>query len=181
MNKLNRNKLQKLTKNNIVLYSNKNGKVELRADIKKDTMWATQSQIAQLFDVNPQAIIKHLKNIYNNRELVKNSTCSILEQVQVEGGRSVKRSVEFYNLDAIIAVGYRVNSKKATQFRIWATGVLRDYLVNGHVFNKWTLATSPEKIEGLHEVVALLESSKNPGRLKGKVIFKITKEMVNRE
>ena len=92
--------------------------------------------MAALFDVNPQAITKHLSNIYEEQELVKDSTCSILEQVQKEGNRNVKRSVEFYNLDAIIAVGYRVNSKKATKFRQWATKTLREYITKGFVLNE---------------------------------------------
>lgn len=178
MKKLNKNKSQKLLENNIVLYSHKNGKVELRADIKKDTIWATQDQISQLFNTKRPAITKHFRNIFRTKELKESSVCSILERT---GSDAKIYQVKFYNLDAIIAVGYRVNSKKATQFRIWATGILHDYLVNGHALNQHTLVKSPEKIEGLHEVVALLESSKNPGRLKGKVIFKITKEMVNRE
>ena len=92
--------------------------------------------MAALFDVNTQAITKHLSNIYEEQELVKDSTCSILEQVQKEGKRNVKRSVEFYNLDAIIAVGYRVNSKKATKFRQWATKTLREYITKGFVLNE---------------------------------------------
>jgi hypothetical protein len=92
--------------------------------------------MAALFDVNSQAITKHLANIYEELELEKSATCSILEQVQKEGKRTVKRSVEFYNLDAIIAVGYRVNSKKATKFRQWATKTLREYITKGFVINE---------------------------------------------
>ncbi|OHA16461.1 MAG: hypothetical protein A3C79_02465 [Candidatus Taylorbacteria bacterium RIFCSPHIGHO2_02_FULL_45_28] len=178
MKKLNKNKQQKLSGDNIVLYANKNGKVELRADIKKDTMWASQTQIATVFQVDVRTINEHLKNIFRTRELTE---VSVIRNFRITAADGKRYKVKFYNLDAIIAVGYRVNSKKATKFRIWATGILRDYLVNGHALNQRTLAASPEKIEGLHEVVALLESSKNPGRLKGKVIFKMTKEMVNRE
>ena len=97
--------------------------------------WLTQKNIAQLFGVEVPAISKHLANIYESNELQKEATISILETVQIEGSRNVKRNVEFYNLDAIIAVGYRVNSKKATQFRIWATNTLKEYIVKGFVLN----------------------------------------------
>lgn len=107
--------------NNIVFYQTENADVVVNVVYKDETFWLSQKAMAALFDVNPQAITKHLSNIYEEQELVKDSTCSILEQVQKEGNRNVKRSVEFYNLDAIIAVGYRVNSKKATKFRQWAT------------------------------------------------------------
>ena len=116
----------------------------MRADVRKETIWATQAQIAELFDVNSQAITKHFKNIYREGELVRKATCSKMEQVQIEGRRQVIRSVEVYNLDAIIAVGYRVNSKQATAFRIWATETLRDYIIHG-------MAVNTERIKKLHD------------------------------
>lgn len=122
--------------NNIVFYQTENADVVVNVVYKDETFWLSQKAMAALFDVNPQAITKHLSNIYEEQELVKDSTCSILEQVQKEGKRNVKRSVEFYNLDAIIAVGYRVNSKKATKFRQWATKILREYITKGFVLNE---------------------------------------------
>ena len=122
--------------NNIVFYQTENADVVVNVVYKDETFWLNQKAMASLFDVNPQAITKHLSNIYEEQELVKDSTCSILEQVQKEGNRNVKRSVEFYNLDAIIAVGYRVNSKKATKFRQWATSTLREYIRKGFVLNE---------------------------------------------
>ena len=122
--------------NNIVFYQTENADVVVNVVYKDETFWLSQKAMAALFDVNPQAITKHLSNIYKEQELVKDSTCSILEQVQKEGNRNVKRSVEFYNLDAIIAVGYRVNSKKATKFRQWATKTLREYITKGFVLNE---------------------------------------------
>ena len=160
----------------IVIYKGSNGKVELRADIKKDTIWATQSQISELFNVKSQAITKHIKNIYSEKELSKSSTCSKMEQVKIEGGRVIKRILEFYNLDVIIAVGYRINSKKATQFRIWATGILREHLVKGYALNNYKLSESEEAIEGLHEAITLIESKKYPGKLKGHVTIKLRKD-----
>lgn len=122
--------------NNIVFYQTENADVVVNVVYKDETFWLSQKAMAALFDVNTQAITKHLSNIYEEQELVKDSTCSILEQVQKEGNRNVKRSVEFYNLDAIIAVGYRVNSKKATKFRQWATKTLREYIRKGFVLNE---------------------------------------------
>ena len=103
---------------------------------ENETLWMTQKAMAELFDVEQPAIAKHLINIYNEKELEKDSTYSKMELVQKEGNRNVKRNVEFYNLDAIISVGYRVNSVRATQFRRWATGVLRTFTIQGYVLDK---------------------------------------------
>ena len=129
-------KSMKTQAKNIVLYQTENSDVIVNVVYKDETFWLTQKAMAALFDVNTQAITKHLVNIYAEQELEKGSTCSILEQVQKEGNRNVKRSMEFYNLDAIIAVGYRVNSKKATKFRQWATKTLREYITKGFVLNE---------------------------------------------
>lgn len=103
---------------------------------ENETLWMTQKAMAELFDVEQPAIAKHLINIYNEKELEKDSTYSKMELVQKEGNRNVKRNVEFYNLDAIISVGYRVNSVRATQFRRWATGILRTFTIQGYVLDK---------------------------------------------
>lgn len=103
---------------------------------ENETLWMTQKAMAELFDVEQPAIAKHLINIYNQKELDKNSTYSKMELVQKEGTRNVKRNVEFYNLDAIISVGYRVNSLRATQFRRWATNVLKTFTIQGYVLDK---------------------------------------------
>lgn len=120
---------------NIVLYQMDNSNVYVNVYYSGETFWLTQKAMAELFGVNPQAITKHLGNIYEEHELEKESTCSKMEQVQQEGLRTVKRMVDFYNLDAIIAVGYRVNSKQATAFRIWATKTLKEYIIKGYVLN----------------------------------------------
>lgn len=169
--------MKKEIKNNIVIYQADNGKIELQADIEKDTIWATQAQIAQLFDTTTQNITVHLRKVYSDKELDKDATCKENLQVQKEGGRVVKRQVEFHNLDAIIAVGYRVNSKKATQFRIWATGIIRNYLVEGHVLNKYRLEGTPEKLAGLYSAIAFLESKNFSGKLRGKITLKLTEEL----
>jgi hypothetical protein len=124
-----------LNENNIILYQTEEGKVKINVFFTDENFWMTQKVMADLFDVQKAAISKHLKNIFDSGELDKDSTVSIKETVQNEGGRNVQRNVEYYNLDAIIAVGYRVNSKKATQFRIWATQTLKEYILKGFVLN----------------------------------------------
>lgn len=131
-------KIDKETK--IVIYQTKSGAIEFRADVKKETLWATQAQMASVFGVNPQAITKHLKNIYQEGELTRPTTCSKMEQVQMEGFRRVNRIVEIYNLDVIISVGYRISSKTGTKFRQWATKVLRMHIVDGFTINKKRIA-----------------------------------------
>ena len=103
---------------------------------ENETLWMTQKAMAELFNTGQPAIAKHLKNIYQEKELDKKSTYSKMELVQLEGNRQVKRTFEFYNLDAIISVGYRVNSIRATQFRRWATQVLRTFTIQGYVLDK---------------------------------------------
>lgn len=119
----------------ILLYNNGGEKEFVSVIFKDETFWLTQKSIAELFDVKTPAISKHLQNIYEEEELSRDSTVSKMETVQSEGGRSVKRIIDFYNLDAIIAVGYRVNSKKATRFRQWATKTLKEYIQKGFVLN----------------------------------------------
>lgn len=164
-------------KNSIVIYQGENGEVEFRADIENNTLWAIRNEIAQAFETTPQNITIHLGNIYSESELSESSTSKKSLLVQKEGGRATKREIDVYNLDAIIAVGYRVNSKKATQFRIWATGVLREYLKRGYALNRYKLEKSPESIEGLTETLTLMESEKYPCKLKGKITLKITKDL----
>ena len=117
------------------LYPLPNNEGEVSALIKDDTIWLTQKSMAHLFGVNLPAISKHLKNIFEEGELEINSTVSKMEIVQNEGGREVKRSIDFYNLDAIISVGYRISSQKATRFRQWATKVLNEYIRKGFVMD----------------------------------------------
>lgn len=105
--------------------------VSVNAVIKDETVWLTQKAMAELFGCTPDNISLHLKNIYADGELIENATAEEFSVVQQEGSRQVKRNILFYNLDAIISVGYRVNSRRATQFRIWATGVLKEYMTKG--------------------------------------------------
>ena len=119
----------------ILLYSNGSDKEYVSVVFKDETFWLTQKAMAELFDVNVPAVSKHLQNIYEEQELSRDATISKIETVRQEGERQVKRTVDFYNLDAIIAVGYRVNSKKATRFRQWATKTLKEYIQKGFVLN----------------------------------------------
>ena len=122
------------SENQIVVYQ-PNETVRLDVRLENETVWLTQLKIAELFGVQKAAISKHVRNIFASGELARDATVSKMETVQTEGGRSVVRTQEFFNLDVIIAVGYRVNSQRATQFRIWATKVLKEYLLRGYSVN----------------------------------------------
>ena len=113
------------------LYTAPNGKVKVEVLLNNETIWLTQKRMAELFGVGIPAISKHLENIFDSGELERKATVSILETVQKEGNREVKRKLEYYNLDVIISVGYRVNSTQATQFRIWATQLIKEYIIKG--------------------------------------------------
>jgi len=112
-----------------------NGEIEIPISIKEDTIWLSQKQIAELFDKDVRTINDHIKVIYKEEELLENTTIRKFRIVQKEGKREVARDISHYNLDMIISVGYRANSKKATKFRQWATNVLKEYIVNGYVIN----------------------------------------------
>lgn len=118
-----------------LMYNTPENDVSVNAIIKDDTIWLTQKSMAELFGVEVPAISKHLTNIYDEGELQYNSTVSKMEIVQTEAKRQVKRNIDFYNLDAIISVGYRVSSYRATQFRIWATSILKEYMIKGFVLD----------------------------------------------
>ena len=114
-----------------LIYNSMDENVSVNAIVHDETIWLTQKAMAELFDVEVPAISKHLKNIYEEGELSREATISKMETVQQEGSRTVRRTTDFFNLDAIISVGYRVNSRRATHFRIWATGVLKEYMTKG--------------------------------------------------
>ncbi len=130
-----------------LLYTAPSGKVKVEIFLKDENIWLTQEKISQLFGVDRSVITKHLKNIFESGELNKDSTCAKFAQVRNEGERSVNREIEFYNLDAIISVGYRVNSIQATHFRIWATQRLKEYIVKGFIMDDDRLK-DPQKIFG---------------------------------
>lgn len=125
----------KLQFNNILLYTGAEGKVKIEIIYESETFWLSQKRIAELFGVERSVVTKHLKNIFESGELDEKSTCAKIAQVQKEGNREVSREIDFYNLDAVIAVGYRVNSHQATQFRIWATNTLKEFIIKGFVLD----------------------------------------------
>ena len=118
--------------NNILLYQDDEGNIRVEVIMKDENVWLNVEAIAKLFDVQRPAIVKHINNIYNDGELDKDATCSILEQVQNEGTRKVTRRREYYNLDMIISIGFRVNSKKAIKFRTWANKIIKEYMIKGY-------------------------------------------------
>lgn len=118
-----------------VLYHSDESDISINAVVQNDSIWVTQKAMADLFGVDRSVITKHISNVYNEEELNREATCAKIALVQTEGNRKVKRNVDFYNLDAIISVGYRVNSRQATKFRIWATGVLKEYMIKGFVLD----------------------------------------------
>ncbi len=123
------------TQNNFILYQTPTGEVLLSVLLDNETLWLTQKMMAELFQTTTQNITIHLKNIFEEGELEEQATCKEFLQVQQEGERNINRKSKFYNLDAVISVGYRVNSAKATQFRIWATKALKEYIIKGFVLD----------------------------------------------
>ncbi len=136
-------KVQK--KKDVVIYQAKSGAIELKGDFSHETIWATQAQIANLFDVTPQNVTLHINNIFKDKELDAKSTCKDSLQVQTEGTRTVERTVKLYNLDTIIAVGYRISSVTGTNFRIWATKTLKGYVIDGYAINKKRIGQNYEQ------------------------------------
>ena len=158
-------------KNEIVLFENQN--VKLEVNMKDETVWLSQQQMAELFDSSRTNIIEHINNIYSDGELDKISTCQDFRQVRKEGKREVARNMPFYNLDMIISVGYRVNSKRGVIFRKWANKVLKDYLLKGYVVNQ-------KRLEYLEKTIKLIDiAGRIDTELKGNESQKIIKVINN--
>jgi prophage maintenance system killer protein len=138
----------------LIFYKSEDGNIQLNVKLEKDTVWLTQSQMSNLFGVDRTVIVRHIRNIYKSAELCEDATCAKNAQVQEEGGRTVRRTIPYYNLDMIISVGYRVNSKNATQFRIWATSILKQYLIKGYAIND-------QRLQQLGEVIRIMKRSQN--------------------
>ena len=139
----------------IIIYQTADGETRLDVRMENDSVWLTQAQIAHLFGVDRTVIVRHVNNIYKSSELERDVTCAKIAHVQHEGQRQVRRMIPFYNLDMILSVGYRVNSKNATQFRIWANKVLKEYLIKGYAVNSQAKA---EQLEELKQTVHLLSN-----------------------
>ena len=142
-----------MEENKIVIYQTEDGQTQIDVRMEDETVWLTQAQMAELFQTDRTSIVRHINNIYKIDELDRDSTCAKIAQVQIEGNRKVNRSISFYNLDMIISVGYRVNSKRGIKFRQWANRVLKDYLVKGYAVNE---RIRHEQIGELRQLVQML-------------------------
>ena len=142
-----------MNQNQIVIYQTEDGQTQIDVRLENETVWLTQAQMAELFQTDRTSIVRHINNIYKVEELDRDSTCAKIAQVQIEGKRTVKRDIPLFNLDMIISVGYRVNSKRGIKFRQWANRVLKDYLVKGYAINE---RMRREQIGELRQLVGML-------------------------
>jgi prophage maintenance system killer protein len=142
--------------NQIEIFTTNEGHIQIEVQFENETVWLNLNQIASLFEKNKSVISRHLSNIYNEGELERNSTVAKNATVQIEANRKVTRHIEFYNLDAILSVGYRVNSKRGTQFRQWTTKRLNNYLIDGIIFNEKRLIQKNKEIQILHDGIRIL-------------------------
>lgn len=145
-----------MEKSEIRIFQSENGQTQVQVIFDRDTVWLSQKQMAQLFDKDADTIGLHLKNIYKSSELEEGATTEESSVVRLEGKRKVKRKIKLYNLDAIISVGYRVNSKRGIQFRKWANEILKEYLIRGYSINKKLLSQENEQLKELQESVKIL-------------------------
>lgn len=150
---------KELQKGEIIIYTSEDGSISLDTKLENDTIWLTQDMIVTLFNSSKANISEHISHIFQEEELDRESTVRKFRTVRKEGSRNVSRNLEYYNLDMIIAVGYRVNSKIATKFRKWATNTLREYLTKGYVINEKMLKAQQNKIHTLQSTVSLLTRS----------------------
>ena len=154
------------SKGEIVIYRSPEGETELSVNLKEDTVWLTPTQMTKLFEKARPTILEHIKNIYEEAELDSTSTCRKFRQVQIEGNRRIIRNIDHYNLDVIISVGYRVKSKRGTQFRIWANKVLKEYLVEGYALNAKRLKEQSEKVRELEKSIEVFKRVADSFQLK---------------
>jgi|SRR6218665_386951 len=145
-----------MTTGNIIIYQSPEGQTSIDVRLEQDTVWLNLNQISELFERDKSVISRHLKNIYNEKELDPQATVAKNATVQNEAGRTVTRDIEYYNLDVIISVGYRVNSVRGTQFRIWANKILKEYLVKGYALNEKKLKEQEAQLDQLKQTVRLL-------------------------
>ena len=141
------------TDNKFIIYQTEDGQTQIDVRLESETVWLSTSQMAELFETDRTSIVRHINNIYKVEELDRESTCAKIAQVQVEGKRNVKRNIPYFNLDMIISVGYRVNSKRGVKFRQWANSVLKQYLVKGYAVNE---RIHKEQIGELRQLVGML-------------------------
>ena len=142
-----------MEENKIIIYQSEDGKTQIDVRLENDTVWLTQAQMAELFQTDRTSIVRHIQNIYKIGELDRESTCAKIAQVQTEGHRYVRRTIPYFNLDMIISVGYRINSKRGVKFRQWANKILKDYLIKGYAVND---NIRREQIGELRQLVGIL-------------------------
>ena len=142
-----------MQENQIVIYQTEDGQTQIDVRLENETVWLTQAQMAELFQTDRTSIVRHINNIYKVEELDRESTCAKIAQVQIEGKRTVRRNIPYFNLDMIISVGYRVNSKRGVRFRQWANKILKDYLIKGYAVNE---RIRKEQIGELRQLVGML-------------------------
>ncbi len=163
--------------NKIQIYQTPEGEIKVNIDLEKETIWLNQKQIASIFWIERSVITKHIKNIYKDLEITKETTCAKIAQVQKEWNREIKREIEYYNLDVILAVWYRVNSSKAIKFRQWSTKVLKNYIVKWYALNEKRLIE--EKYENFLQAVNHLESLVKNKNIKADEIISLIKDFWN--
>jgi prophage maintenance system killer protein len=149
--------MESKNKGEIIIYKAKGGETKLEVNLREDTVWLSQKQISELFGIERTVITKHLRNVFKDGELDKNAVCAFFAHT-AEDGKTYK--TQFYNLDAVLSVGYRANSKRATQFRIWATKTLKDHLVKGYTINENRLKQRDAKLQELEKVIRLFQAAK---------------------
>lgn len=166
--------MKKKQQNGLVLYQTKSGAIELRGDFAHETVWATQAEIAAIFGVTPQNVTQHIRHIYRQKELVEKATCKESLQVRREGTRDITRTVKEYNLDVLIAVGYRINSVVGTKFRQWATKTLKEHITKGYTINKKQVAKNYDAfLKSIADIEALLPDHMT---LDPKVVLELVRE-----
>jgi len=171
-------------KHELIIYQNKSGAIELKSDFEKDTLWANQAQIAELFEIDRSVATRHINNIFKDEELDKKVVCARFAHTTPHGalkGKTQTKKVEYYNLDIILAVGYRANSSNAIKFRQWATSILKKHIIHGYTINENRLKTAQKQFNELQSTIALLAEKSKTQNLKGQEaqILNLLKEYSN--
>ena len=148
-----------MKKSEIKIYETPDGKTSIEVKLEKETVWLNLNQISELFERDKSVISRHINNIYKEAELDKHSTVAKIATVQKEGGREIARNIEYFNLDLIISVGYRIKSKRATKFRIWANQIIKNYLIKGYAINQQRLQKQVKLLNNLKEAIRILGSA----------------------
>ncbi len=170
-----------INKGEIVIYRHKDGKSELKVKLERETVWLSLNQMVMLFHRDKSVISRHISNVFLEKELDRRSTVAKFATVQIEGMRRIERLIECYNLDVIISVGYRIKSKRGTQFRIWATKVLKDYLVRGYALNQKRLIEKGDTLKDLQDTIKFISGKVVHPQLTGKAdeLLKLLNEYAN--